>query len=61
MGTGISGVKVLYKCSSRNKKAIEEYIRKQLQEDIAYDQLNMKKFIKLFIKEKKQNERRNLL
>jgi putative transposase len=26
----------------RNKKAIEEYIRKQLQEDIAYDQISLK-------------------
>ena len=28
----------------RNKKAIEEYIRKQLQEDIANDQISMKEF-----------------
>ena len=28
----------------RNKKVIEEYIKKQLQEDIAYDQLSMKEF-----------------
>jgi len=32
----------------RNKKAIEEYIRKQLQEDIAQDQLSMKEFIDPF-------------
>ena len=28
----------------RNKKAIEEYIRNQLQEDIANDQISMKEF-----------------
>ena len=32
----------------RNKKAIEQYIRKQLQEDIATDQLSLKKFIDPF-------------
>ena len=32
----------------RNKKAIEEYIRKQLQEDIASDQLSIKEFVDPF-------------
>lgn len=32
----------------RNKKAIEEYIRKQLQEDIAEDQISMKEYIDPF-------------
>ena len=32
----------------RNKKAIEQYIRKQLQEDIATDQLSLKEFIDPF-------------
>ena len=32
----------------RNKKVIEEYIKKQLQEDIAYDQLSLKEFIDPF-------------
>ncbi|KTE89658.1 transposase [Desulfitobacterium hafniense] len=32
----------------RNKKAIEQYIRKQLQEDIAADQLSIKEFIDPF-------------
>ena len=32
----------------RNKKAIENYIRNQLQEDIANDQISMKEFINPF-------------
>ena len=32
----------------RNKKAIENYIRNQLQEDIANDQVSMKEFIDPF-------------
>lgn len=32
----------------RNKKAIEEYIRKQLQEDIAEDQISLKEYIDPF-------------
>ena len=32
----------------RNKKVIEEYIRNQLQEDIASDQISMKEFIDPF-------------
>jgi len=32
----------------RNKKAIEKYIRNQLQEDIAEDQINMKEFVDPF-------------
>ncbi|GAB6152227.1 IS200/IS605 family transposase [Desulfosporosinus burensis] len=32
----------------RNKKAIEQYIRKQLQEDIAADQLTIKEFVDPF-------------
>ena len=32
----------------RNKKAIENYIRNQLQEDIANDQISMKEFIDPF-------------
>ena len=47
----------------RNKKVIEEYIKKQLQEDIAYDQLSMKEFIDPFTGEKikKLNIRRTPL
>ena len=32
----------------RNKKAIENYIRNQLQEDIANDQISVKEFIDPF-------------
>ena len=39
----------------RNKKVIEEYIKKQLQEDIAYDQLSMKEFVDPFTGEKTKN------
>lgn len=35
----------------RNKKAIQEYIRNQLQEDIASDQISMKEFIDPFTDE----------
>lgn len=39
----------------RNKKVIEEYIKKQLQEDIAYDQLSMKESVDPFTGEKIKN------
>ena len=32
----------------RNKKAIEEYIKKQLQEDIASDQISLKEYMDPF-------------
>ena len=32
----------------RNKKAIEQYIRNQLQEDISADQMNIKEYIDPF-------------
>ena len=32
----------------RNKKAIEQYIRNQLQEDVAYEQLSIKEYIDPF-------------
>ena len=32
----------------RNKKAIEQYIRNQLQEDIALDQMSLKEFVDPF-------------
>ena len=38
----------------RNKKAIEEYIRNQLQEDIANDQISMKEYIDPFTGGKKK-------
>lgn len=50
----------------RNKKAIEEYIRKQLQEDIAYDQISLKEYMDPFtgepgVKNKKNNPFRDCL
>lgn len=41
----------------KNKKSIEEYIRKQLQEDIATDQISIKEYIDPFEKEEKQKEK----
>ena len=38
----------------KNKKAIEEYIKKQLQEDIATDQIVMKEFVDPFTGEKNE-------
>ena len=32
----------------RNKKAIAEYIRNQLQEDISYDQMSLVEYVDLF-------------
>lgn len=49
MEIGISGVRGYYvDIVGRNKKAIENYIRNQLQEDIANDQISMKEFIDPF-------------
>jgi putative transposase len=39
----------------KNKKVIEEYIKKQLQEDIATDQIVMKEYIDPFTSEKVEN------
>ena len=39
---------------SRNKKAIEEYIKNQLQEDIANDQISIKEYIEPFTGDKKK-------
>ncbi len=32
----------------KNKKAIAEYIRTQIQEDISYEQLSLKEYVDLF-------------
>ena len=40
----------------KNKKAIAEYIRKQLQEDIATNQISIKEYIDSFEKEKKKEK-----
>jgi hypothetical protein len=40
--------RVLCGSVGRNKKAIEQYIRKQLQEDVVADQLSIKEFIDPF-------------
>ena len=42
----------------KNKKAIEEYIKKQLQEDIATDQISIKEYVNPFEKEEKEKERK---
>ena len=42
----------------KNKKAIEEYIRKQLQEDIATDQISIKEYVDPFEKKEKEKEMR---
>ena len=43
----------------KNKKAIAEYIRNQLQEDIATDQISIKEYVDSFEKEKKEKERKD--
>ena len=42
----------------KNKKKIEEYIRNQLQEDIASDQISIKEYVDPFEKEQKEKERK---
>ena len=42
----------------KNKKAIEKYIKKQLQEDIATDQISIKEYVDPFEKEHKEKERK---
>ena len=42
----------------KNKKAIEEYIKKQLQEDIATNQISIKEYVDPFEKEEKEKERK---
>ena len=37
---------------SRNKKVIEEYIKNQIQEDLAYEQLSLKEYIDPFTGDK---------
>jgi putative transposase len=39
----------------RNKKVIEEYIKNQLNEDIAYDQISLKEYIDPFTGNKIKN------
>ena len=42
----------------KNKKAIEEYIKKKLQEDIATDQISIKEYVDPFEKEEKEKKRK---
>ena len=42
----------------KNKRAIEGYIRKQLQEDIATDQISIKEYVDPFEREEKEKERK---
>lgn len=44
----------------KNKKVIEEYIKNQLQEDIAYDQLSIKEYVDPFTGEKQELKRKKL-
>ena len=40
----------------RNKKVIQEYIKNQLQEDIAEEQISMKEYVDPFKKEETEEE-----
>lgn len=40
--------RILCRYRRKNAKKIEEYIKNQLQDDIAYDQLSLKEFIDPF-------------
>lgn len=48
MGIGTFGVEYITWVQGGNKKAIEQHIRKQLQQDIAADQLIIKEFVDPF-------------
>ena len=49
MGTGISGNRGYYVDTvGRNEKAINEYVKNQLQEDIAEDQISIKEYMDPF-------------
>ena len=53
MATGNSGAKdIIVDTVGRNKKAIAEYIRNQLQEDIASGQITLKEYIDPFTGDK---------
>ncbi len=41
----------------KNKKVIEEYIRKQLQEDIATDQISIKEYVDPFEKKEEKSKK----
>ena len=43
---------------NRNDKIIKEYIKQQLAEDIAYDQISLNEYIDLFTGEKNEKKRR---
>ena len=59
MEIGTFGVEaIMVDTVGKNKKAIEEYIRKQLQEDIAEDQISIKEYVDPFEKEEKEKERK---
>ena len=59
MEIGTFGVKaIIVDTVCKNKKAIEEYIKKQLQEDIATDQISIKEYVDPFEKENKEKERK---
>ena len=59
MEIDIFGVKaIMWDTVGKNKKAIEEYIRKQLQEDIATDQISIKEYVDPFEKGQKEKERK---
>ena len=42
----------------KNENKIKEYIKNQLQEDIAYDQISMQEYIDLFTGEKLEKKRK---
>ena len=52
------GRRILCRYCWKNKKVIEEYIKKQLQEDIATDQMVMKEYVDPFTGEKEENTKK---
>ena len=59
MEIGTFGVKaIIVDTVGKNKKVIEEYIKKELQEDIATDQISIKEYVDPFEKQEKEKERK---
>ena len=47
--------------SRQNKKIIEDYLKKQLQEDIATDQISIKDYVDPFEREEREKNKKGLV
>ena len=60
IASGIANLvyKILCKYSRKNEKIIKEYIKNQLQEDIAYAQISLQEYIDPFTGEKVEKKKK---